>query len=164
MTGARTAIAVITFLAILMIGGIVFGAFYNSLDVKLITPKVSETITINSTASLGPYQLSYKPIVKGTVIVSIGSTVYQEGTDYTVDYTNGTITVIAGSALASATATATPVNVTYQYLGGQAYQTFVNMGATGWNALALFLIGAIVMAAGFIIALLIGWGRGGVGI
>ncbi len=32
---------------------------------------------------------------------------------------------------------------------------------TGWSALNLFIIAAIVMAAGFILALLVAWGRSG---
>ena len=34
---------------------------------------------------------------------------------------------------------------------------------TGWSSLNLFVIAAIVMAAGFILALLVAWGRSGTG-
>ena len=34
---------------------------------------------------------------------------------------------------------------------------------TGWSAMNMFIIAAIVMAAGFILALLIAWGRSGAG-
>ncbi len=38
--------------------------------------------------------------------------------------------------------------------------TFVNnVVNTGFSALNMFVIGAIVMAAGFILALLVGWGK-----
>ncbi len=39
---------------------------------------------------------------------------------------------------------------------------FINQAvATGYSALNMFIIGAIVMAAGFILALLVAWGRSG---
>jgi len=43
-------------------------------------------------------------------------------------------------------------------------QNFINQAmTTGWSALNMFIIAAIVMAAGFILALLVAWGRSGGG-
>jgi len=40
---------------------------------------------------------------------------------------------------------------------------FINQAvSTGWSSLNMFIIGAIVMAAGFILALLVAWGRSSV--
>ena len=156
-------IGVIILFATLFIGGIVFSSISNTVDPALLGTSYSEQVLVNSTASLGPYQLTHYPIIKGTFVLAIGSTVYKEGVDYTVDYTNGTFTVIAGSALASATATATPVNVSYEYEGGPAWNTYLNMKTMGWSALSMFVIAGIVMAAGFILALLMAWSRSGAG-
>jgi len=153
----------ISFIAVLLIGGIVFSQFAHVVNPALIGASASDTITVNSTASLGPYQLSHYPVIPGTLTISIGSTIYKQGVDYTVDYTNGTFTVIAGSALATATATATPVTAVYKYEGGAAWNSFVNIQTTGWSALNLFMVGAIVIAAGFILALLAAWGKVGGG-
>jgi len=43
-------------------------------------------------------------------------------------------------------------------------QSFItDTGTTGWSALNLFVIAAIVLAAGFILSLLVAWGRTGGG-
>jgi len=43
-------------------------------------------------------------------------------------------------------------------------QNFISdTGTTGWSALNLYVIAAIVMAAGFILSLLVAWGRTGGG-
>lgn len=163
MRDVGAVIGVIMLFAMLFIGGIVFSQLAHMVDPKLIGAPYSEQVLVNSTASLGPYQLTHYPIIQGTLVLSIGSTIYQEGVDYTVDYTNGTFTIIAGSSLASATATSTYVNASYKYEGGQAWDTYVNIQNTGWASLNLFIIAGIVMAAGFILALLIAWGRAGMG-
>ena len=161
--GNSSVVYLLGLIATLLIGGIVFSQFAHVVNPALLGASATDTVTVNSTASLGPYQLSHYPVVPGTLTISIGSTVYQQGTDYTVDYANGTFTVVAGSSLATATATATPVTATYKYEGGAAWNSFVNIQTTGWSALNLFMVAAIVIAAGFILALLAAWGRVGGG-
>jgi len=154
---------IIVFLAMLMIGGIVFSSVIGAVDEKLIGESYEESVLVNSSQSLGPYQLTYYPIIEDTLELSIGSTTYIEGTDYTVDYENGTFTIVSGSQLETDTATDTYVNASYKYEGGHAWDTYTNIRSTGWSSLNLFAIATIVMAAGFILALLVAWGRIGGG-
>jgi hypothetical protein len=76
------------------------------------TPKIVEHVTLTGTT---PVALTFKPIVDGSEIVTLDTlgstpvTPYIEGTDYNMDYPNGTIARDAGGALP------TPVDVKVTY-------------------------------------------------
>jgi len=156
---SNTVLAAVTIGFLLMIGCLVVAQMQNNVNPALLGASYSEQVLVNSTASLGPYQLTYYPIIPGTVTISIGSTIYQEGTDYTVDYTNGTFTVIAGSALASATATATYVNVSYKYERGTVWNSYQSITSSIWGAISLMGIYPWVLVAAAIMGAIVLLGR-----
>jgi len=158
------AFGVITLLVGLAIASLIFSSVNGAIDPKLIAAEYEENITVNSTQSLGPYSLTYKPIVEDTFSLRIGSTYYTEGTDYTVDYANGTFSIVSGSQLETDTASSTEVTVSYKYEGGQAWDTVHSAQAIGWNSLSLLLIGAIVLAAVVVLGYVGYLSRGGGGI
>ena len=156
---SNTVTAIISIAFLLMIGCLLIAQMQNNVNPGLLGASYSEQVLVNSTASLGPYQLTYYPIIPGTVTISIGSTVYQEGVDYTVDYPNGTFTVIAGSSLAAATATATYVNVSYKYEGGQVWNSYQSISGSMWGALNLMGIYPWVLVAAAIMGAVIMLGK-----
>jgi len=147
--------AIITISFLLMLGLMLVGQMQNNVNPALLGASYSEQVLVNSTASLGPYQLTHYPIIQGTFVLSIGSTVYQEGTDYTVDYQNGTFTIIAGSSLASATATSTYVNVSYKYEGGQVWNSYQSISNSIYGAFSLMGIYPWVLGAAAILSAVI---------
>jgi len=59
-----------------------------------------------------PVQLDFKTMISGTVVVTDGAT-YTEGTDYTIDYPNGTITVLSTGTMGNTLV----FKIDYRYTG-----------------------------------------------
>lgn len=73
-------------------------------DTKTIElPTVSVTGELFTSAFGTPVPLAHQKLVSGTVVVTDGTTTYTEGTDYTIDYPNGTITVLSTGNMADNT-------------------------------------------------------------
>jgi len=89
-------------------------------------PKIVENATMTGVAAQA---LRYKPILSGSVIVTpntLGNTPvtpYIEGTDYSVDYVNGTVTRIATGSITDAQV----VKVTYRSYGQAMLTHFQNL-------------------------------------
>jgi len=66
-----------------------------------------------------PVTLAQKPISGSVVVKTIdGATTYTEGTDYTIDYTNNTITVLSTGTMLDATAYYISYNCSITFPGG----------------------------------------------
>jgi len=86
-----------------------------------------------------PIQLSHKPI-QGTVKVYNATYTAVEGSDYTVDYMNGTITILSTGALLNTSS----YNVSYQYY----VPVYTGTNATLLKMTVLMLVlGVLIMIA-----------------
>ena len=116
----------------------------------------ADTVAVNSSTTLGPYSLTYSPLVDDTESLAIGSTTYVQTTDYTVNNDGGTFTVVNASSLYTATTSATNVNATYEYQDPIIQATFADITDATWGAISTFSIVPYVVVFIVIIGLIMG--------
>jgi len=157
----RNIIQVVIVLSVLMLSALILAPLQGQSEaqVKQIGISQSEQVTVNSTKSLGPYQLSYYPIVEDSETISIGSTVYTRDIDYTMDYDAGTFTVISGSSLEADTATDTQVNVTYEQVDPDVLTSWSDIKDATWGSMSMFTIVPYVVIFVVIIGLIMAIAR-----
>ncbi|MBW2632093.1 MAG: hypothetical protein JRC90_10140 [Deltaproteobacteria bacterium] len=163
LTGA---IAVCVTVAIMLIVGItVLGSIYDTM------PDVTQSVdaeTFNSgefndwsydeanATGQGPWvQLAHANIVNGSEKVYNSTTTFTRDTDYKMNYTDGAISVLASSTKMYNN---TDYSIDYDWVGVSEMATDV-VPVIG-NAFTLMSVVIIVMAAGVILTVLTGFGRG----
>ena len=152
VSGQKIATGIIILLATLAIGVVIFSQLsYHAEGTGALS--ASDSLTINSTAAT-TYSLTHDYVVIGSYKVYSGSTVYEEGKDYTLDRETGTLTVVSGGALDVGPNTV-DVTVDYKYLEDGNQWNYIESGRSmGFNSLRLVEIGAVVLGAVFVLSLL----------
>jgi len=91
------------------------------------------------------YSLTYSPILEDSEVVEQGGTTFTRDTDYTIDYTAGTITILSTGSISNQT----DVNISYRYFG-TTWNTYSNVKTSIWGSLNLmgmypWVLGAVAI-------------------